>query len=1011
MDQPRRDTPDPERSDDDQQQQQQPPPTPPPYARSASGEELTLISPPAGTPPAQPPLNDADMTMAVPAGTKPAAPAGGRPSGYPNFPGTPPQGYPPYQGTPPQGYPPYQGTPPQGYPPHQGTPPQGYPPAQPPQGYPPQPNTPPSGYGVTQATMPANWSPDTQATVPQGNFGQTPVTGAGGGTISGSEPVLEGTVLADYLIEKKIGQGGMGAVYQGRQLSLDRPVAIKVLPAHLSKDASFIERFQLEARAVAKLTHQNIIQVYGAGEAGGMHYFAMEFVQGKDLSQRMKEGYRPTCDEAVNLMLQAARGLAEAGRQRIVHRDIKPHNMMVTDDALLKIMDFGLVKITDDTHALTMTGAVMGTVTYFSPEQGRGERCDCRTDLYALGITFYELLTGTVPFSGNDASSIIYQHIHSEPRPLLEINPDIPEDIQAVVMKCLEKKREDRYQTADELLQDLESIKAGREPVLVTRRHRHKQKPTGSGSPLTMILVLLLLTAIGAGAWYVTLGPGAQSMGGYGGGAAGQLQQARGALAVGDIDRAQLLIEQGMSQGNGGAAWDELLKELQQKRGRALAGQIRNAIKQNRYDDAEQILNELTLRNPGGSLLQDLRDELAAAQGVQSRLADVRTRLNAGKAEEAAGLCRQILDNGAASAQTDAQNLLKTAQTMAAAHNNADTTLAKGDYDTANRLYQQSLQDWSNDIARLGVQLVPMAKSFDQAITERRLNAARNQVAEMQALLPQSHTVTQAVARVAELDLFLQAAQQLDQLAMADADALVDQLRQRNPESRFLPELEQMQRQQHALLQLRGHIDRGDLVAAKTQVQAIAAMAPGSKVLERAKQMLAASQLEQQKAAQAQQAREQSIQAAFSQLNQSITQGQITVQQARQQLQALQEQHGQRSEIGPTEQLIQGLAAEQEIRQLLHEIDAAVTAKQLERVQARIKDEKLLSSFELLSQQAGLVFKHQLRAVQRQGHQATADIVLHQGFEAFPESDLSGRYELVRQDDGWLVRSAQFETP
>ncbi|MFW5829430.1 MAG: protein kinase domain-containing protein, partial [Planctomycetota bacterium] len=443
-----------------------------PYGLDDNGEEMTLINP----------QDQADPEQTLPAGGPAQARqgfAGSPPQGYPPYQGTPPQGYPSYQGSPPQGYPSYQGSPPQGYPPYQGSPPQGYPPYQgtppqgyrgtPPQGYPP-PGTPPSGYGSTRATM------------PQYGSGQTPVTGAGGGS-GGQELALEGTVLADYLIENKLGQGGMGAVYKGRQLSLDRPVAIKVLPAHLSKDASFIERFQLEARAVAKLTHQNIIQVYGAGEAGGMHYFAMEFVAGKDLSQRLKDGYRPTPAESVELMLQAARGLAEAGRHNIVHRDIKPHNMMVTDEGQLKIMDFGLVKMTDDTHALTMTGAIMGTVSYFSPEQGRGERCDCRTDIYALGITFYELLAGSVPFTGNDASSIIYQHIHSAPRPLEEVNPDIPDEIQAVVLKCLAKRREDRYQSAAALLKDLEAIHVGVQPPEAMRDAAQLRQKAGRRGP------------------------------------------------------------------------------------------------------------------------------------------------------------------------------------------------------------------------------------------------------------------------------------------------------------------------------------------------------------------------------------------------------------------------------------------------------------------------------------------------------------------------------------------------
>ena len=278
--------------------------------------------------------------------------------------------------------------------------------------------------------------------------------------------VLTGQVWGDFLVGPLLGRGGMGAVYRGRQRSLDRDVAIKVLPPHLSDNEGFRSRFQLEAKAVASLDSPHIIKVYGAGETDGHHYFAMEYVEGQDLSQTLRRLGKPTRQQALEWVLQAARGLQAAGELGIVHRDIKPANMMLTRKGVVKLMDFGLVRSTKEAHGLTMTGTVMGTVSYFSPEQGRGERCDSRTDLYALGVVFYEFLTGRLPFTGEDPTSIIYQHIHVAPVLPREVDPSIPEDYQSVVMKCLQKRAEDRYQEAAELVADLERLARGDKPAI-----------------------------------------------------------------------------------------------------------------------------------------------------------------------------------------------------------------------------------------------------------------------------------------------------------------------------------------------------------------------------------------------------------------------------------------------------------------------------------------------------------------------------------------------------------------
>lgn len=270
-----------------------------------------------------------------------------------------------------------------------------------------------------------------------------------------------GQVWGDFTMQHLLGKGGMGEVYFAKQVSLGRNVAIKVLSPELSDNEQFLKRFHLEARAVAQLSHPNVIQVYAAGEHQGSHYFAMEFIEGADLSQRIRMGWRPNVRESVNLISQAARGLAAASSKGLIHRDIKPGNMMLANDGTLKLMDFGLVRQQGEEMGLTMTGTVMGTASYLSPEQGQGAACDIRTDIYALGIVFYELVTGSLPFRGDSMSAVIYQHIHTAPRPPKEIDPLIPDDAQAIVLKCMQKDPQDRYASPQQLAADLDALAQG----------------------------------------------------------------------------------------------------------------------------------------------------------------------------------------------------------------------------------------------------------------------------------------------------------------------------------------------------------------------------------------------------------------------------------------------------------------------------------------------------------------------------------------------------------------------
>jgi formylglycine-generating enzyme required for sulfatase activity/tRNA A-37 threonylcarbamoyl transferase component Bud32 len=316
-------------------------------------------------------------------------------------------------------------------------------------------------------------TPATMGGRPKTGFtGGRPKTGSGTSVgfddawhLQGRKGPHTGAVWGDFELGGIIGEGGMGAVYRAKQMSLKRRVALKVLPPNLGADARLLQRFHLEAQTASKLVSPHVVQVYFIGEHDGNHFYAMEFVDGTDLYDVLKkardENRLLTPDEACNFILQAAKGLAEAGRHGVVHRDIKPPNMMVTKDGLVKIADFGIVKVLGE-HNLTLTGQAVGTPAYVSPEQGRGDReVDQRSDLYSLGVVFYELATGQKPFTGTTPNALIYQHCYDEPVLPKNHVSGISDEIQAVILRCLQKKPENRYQSADELVRDLEAIRTG----------------------------------------------------------------------------------------------------------------------------------------------------------------------------------------------------------------------------------------------------------------------------------------------------------------------------------------------------------------------------------------------------------------------------------------------------------------------------------------------------------------------------------------------------------------------
>jgi predicted Ser/Thr protein kinase len=277
--------------------------------------------------------------------------------------------------------------------------------------------------------------------------------------------------LGDFQLEDKIGQGGMGEVYRGRQVSLDRPVAIKLLPPSFAKKAQFLERFKREARAAANLLHPNVLQVYAYGVEEGKAYIAMEFIEGEDLSDVLKKGSLPL-DRAVQIMKESALALAAAGDKGIVHRDIKPSNIMLDAQGNVKVMDFGLAKASEGDSGLTEAGLVVGTPKYISPEQGKGDKLDSRSDIYSLGVTFFEVLAGQPPFSAENSTSLIYKHVFESPPSLRSLNPDVPPFIEDVVLRMLAKKPDERYANGHELVRDLEEFQRHKDDYVASGRRR-----------------------------------------------------------------------------------------------------------------------------------------------------------------------------------------------------------------------------------------------------------------------------------------------------------------------------------------------------------------------------------------------------------------------------------------------------------------------------------------------------------------------------------------------------------
>jgi len=273
--------------------------------------------------------------------------------------------------------------------------------------------------------------------------------------------------IPGYKILGKLGAGAMAIVYKAEQLSLNRTVAIKVLPKRLSENPEYVERFYKEGQAAARLNHNNIVQAIDVGEAGGYHYFVMEYVEGKTIYDDLSAGKVFSENEALEIIIQLAHALAHAHTKGLIHRDVKPKNIMINSAGVVKLADMGLARATTDIEAAeTEKGKAYGTPYYIAPEQIRGKvDIDGRADIYGLGATFYHMVTGRVPFMADDPTEVMRKHLREQLVPPDHINTSLSAGASEVIEVMMAKRKDDRYNNAEELLADLQAVSDGQPPM------------------------------------------------------------------------------------------------------------------------------------------------------------------------------------------------------------------------------------------------------------------------------------------------------------------------------------------------------------------------------------------------------------------------------------------------------------------------------------------------------------------------------------------------------------------
>jgi serine/threonine-protein kinase len=285
------------------------------------------------------------------------------------------------------------------------------------------------------------------------------------------EPVADQRIYSNrYQVTHLIARGGMAMVYRAHDLLLNRYVALKILYPELSVDHNFVERFRREAQAAANLSHPNIVPIFDWGEESGTYFIVMELIEGTSLADLLRDSRTLSPAKSAQVCAQVASALSYAHRQGVVHRDVKPGNILLTTDGQVKVTDFGIAQAISTEDNLTVAGSVMGTATYFSPEQAEGALVDGRSDVYSLGVVLYELLAGRPPFMGDTPVAVASKHVRETTPSPRQFNPTLPTDLEAITMHALAKSPSDRYQTADEMRADLLRFTEGH-PVSVTGRH------------------------------------------------------------------------------------------------------------------------------------------------------------------------------------------------------------------------------------------------------------------------------------------------------------------------------------------------------------------------------------------------------------------------------------------------------------------------------------------------------------------------------------------------------------
>ncbi len=323
------------------------------------------------------------------------------------------------------------------------------------------------------------------------------------------EPLLEHLIqnlnLPGYEMKKKIGEGTSGVVYRARQSRLDRPVAIKVLRPSLTDDPSYVKRFHQEIRTVGNLNHPSIVQAYDVGEQDGMHYYVMEYIDGKTLADLIEEEGRISPDRTHTIGLQISRALAHASESGLIHRDIKPENIMIADDGSVKLCDLGLARKRDGDESTDTSQSVLGTPYYMAPEQAQNEELDIRTDIYSLGATIYHAVTGRVPYEGDNVRAILKKHRAGNLTPPRELNPNLSSSLSQLIEKMMAPDPEDRPQSAEQLQESFENLRDGRRKKVKRRSRtvRSGSRRSRKFSNITLVFLLLLGLGLAGGIYFV----------------------------------------------------------------------------------------------------------------------------------------------------------------------------------------------------------------------------------------------------------------------------------------------------------------------------------------------------------------------------------------------------------------------------------------------------------------------------------------------------------------------------